>query len=785
MTPKPICPCGGFVHPATIFNPPGLATIRYRMGDYITFREALLQPLPNEQALTLWRPGASGDLAVQLLEWWAYVADVLTFYDERVANQQYLRTADLEESARRIVRILGYRPRPGIGATGQVAALVKGPKPIVVPAGYQIQSKPGPGQQPQTFEVDQPVTAGLPDRVDADPPPNGAVTSGILLAGQNPTATPGEVLLVVNRGWAAASTDFAAFVTVASVSLEADPRGVKNTRIAFTTAIAPAQAAPGLRILRSGNSIGLWAFNGAIFSSNTVHLASLARDIQVGDIVAFDEGGSSPSLTAVLAVSNSEKVWFANTPDPDVPVADKVLIPIPHTVLGFSGTVDTADLTTNRSVTRLRYLWRDVGTPIAVPASSASGTPLALTPAPGAAFPLLPAGATVLLEDGQGDGVAGAVVSSSAAALSVTPTVPSVLRAPLDVLFNVLNVSRGKTVPNEVLGSGDATVAGQEFTLKKSPLTYLASADPSTAEGYKSTLRVWADGVEWHEASSFYGAAPDDKIFVTKEDENQKTHVQFGDGVRGARLPAGTNNVTASYRYESGAELPDTGKLTVMLKPLPGLKGIVNPVQPFGGSDPDLAARLRQLAPKSVLTFGRAVSGADYEAIAAATPGVVRAKAYWSFNTERQQTTVTVLVGDTPGAVTAAQQALARSADPNRPLIVQQALPLPIRLRVDALLLPGYRSVDVLPALIAALDDPDAGLLGKNVVRIGQTLFRSQIFAACLAVTGVASVELLLLRRKSFSFNLLNGYKAFAGEGRFFQLDPADLVVNLQEAPNA
>jgi hypothetical protein len=178
------------------------------------------------------------------------------------------------------------------------------------------------------------------------------------------------------------------------------------------------------------------------------------------------------------------------------------------------------------------------------------------------------------------------------------------------------------------------------------------------------------------------------------------------------------------------------------------------------------------------------VSGADYEAIAAATPGVARAKAYWSFNTERQQTTVTVVVGDTPGAVTAAQQALARAADPNRPLIVQQAVPFPIRLRIDAVLAPGYRIAGVLPALTAAISDPDAGLLGQNVVRIGQTLFRSQIFAACLAVPGVASVELLSLRRKSGFFNLLPSYRAFAGEGRFFQLDPADLVINLQEAAN-
>ena len=115
MSDEPICPCGTLVHPAVIFNPPGLSVIRYRVGDFLTFREALLRRLDGEQALRAWRPGATGDLAVQMLEWWAYIADVLTFYNERIANQDYLRTADLPESLQRLIRILGYRPRPGIG----------------------------------------------------------------------------------------------------------------------------------------------------------------------------------------------------------------------------------------------------------------------------------------------------------------------------------------------------------------------------------------------------------------------------------------------------------------------------------------------------------------------------------------------------------------------------------------------------------------------------------------------------------------------------------------------
>jgi hypothetical protein len=147
----PICTCGQFVHPSVISNPPGLSSIAYRAGDYTTFRHALLLPRAGETELTrpsgakvtqVWRPGAQGDLAVQMIEWWAYLASVLTFYNERVANQAYLRTADLAESVGRLVRLLGYRPRPGIGATGLLAALVNSPRPLTLPRRFRASPAP-------------------------------------------------------------------------------------------------------------------------------------------------------------------------------------------------------------------------------------------------------------------------------------------------------------------------------------------------------------------------------------------------------------------------------------------------------------------------------------------------------------------------------------------------------------------------------------------------------------------------------------------------------------------
>ena len=127
MNTQAPCTCDVFVHPAEIFNPPGLASIAYRAGDFTSFRRALLLARPGESALKLWRPGGRGDLAVQLVEWWAVLADILTFYNERIANESYLRTATERFSLLQLARMIGYELWPGVappvayqGATGEV-----------------------------------------------------------------------------------------------------------------------------------------------------------------------------------------------------------------------------------------------------------------------------------------------------------------------------------------------------------------------------------------------------------------------------------------------------------------------------------------------------------------------------------------------------------------------------------------------------------------------------------------------------------------------------------------
>ena len=64
-----------------------------------------------------------------------------------------------------------------------------------------------------------------------------------------------------------------------------------------------------------------------------------------------------------------------------------------------------------------------------------------------------------------------------------------------------------------------------------------------TAEGV--ALEVGAD--LWERVATLESSGPEDRHYTTQEDEQGRTVVTFGDGVRGARLPSGAQIVTATY----------------------------------------------------------------------------------------------------------------------------------------------------------------------------------------------------------------------------------------------
>jgi hypothetical protein len=139
--------------PAPIGNRPGLSAIAYRIGTFATFREALIESLSHTPELTALRTRVSDDYTITAIELWCAVADVLTFYIERGANEAFLRTATQRDSLLRIVRLIGYELGPAVAATAQLAFTLEPSAQALIPAGTRVQSVPGEGEKPQTYET--------------------------------------------------------------------------------------------------------------------------------------------------------------------------------------------------------------------------------------------------------------------------------------------------------------------------------------------------------------------------------------------------------------------------------------------------------------------------------------------------------------------------------------------------------------------------------------------------------------------------------------------------------
>src|SRR5258708_6404719 len=109
--------------PGRIDNRPGLSAIAYRVGTHAQFKETLQTRLSGsgQPALSGLTTRDNDDFSIALLDAWATVGDVLTFYQERIANEAYLRTATERLSVLELARLIDYQLRPGVAANTYLA----------------------------------------------------------------------------------------------------------------------------------------------------------------------------------------------------------------------------------------------------------------------------------------------------------------------------------------------------------------------------------------------------------------------------------------------------------------------------------------------------------------------------------------------------------------------------------------------------------------------------------------------------------------------------------------
>ena len=218
-------------------------------------------------------------------------------------------------------------------------------------------------------------------------------------------------------------------------------------------------------------------------------------------------------------------------------------------------------------------------------------------------------------------------------------------RKTVTINANVAAATHGETV-QEALGSGDGARTNQRFQLRTPPLTYVSAP---TASGGDSTLAVRVNDVEWKEVGSLLGGGERDQSYIVRTDGDGKSHVIFGDGHSGARLPSGTENVMGTYRSGIGPDGEVRAASLALMQTRPhGIREVTNPLAATGAAAPEVLEDARANAPLTVLTLDRIVSLQDFEDFARAFAGIGKAQAVvlWNGQTRLVHITVASAQGD-------------------------------------------------------------------------------------------------------------------------------------------
>lgn len=139
-------------HPAC---PPPQRTqpeINYLAKDYGSFRQLILDRL----ALTMpsWKETHVPDIGIMLVEVLAYAGDYLSYYQDAVATEAYLRTARQRISVRRHVRLIDYQMHEGCNARAWITVETGTDTPFDPQQTFFTTALPGNADQ-RVFQEDE------------------------------------------------------------------------------------------------------------------------------------------------------------------------------------------------------------------------------------------------------------------------------------------------------------------------------------------------------------------------------------------------------------------------------------------------------------------------------------------------------------------------------------------------------------------------------------------------------------------------------------------------------
>ncbi len=772
------------------FNRPGLRALAYRLGTHRNFFHRMLVRLPTQaipdgpnkgtRPLAKLTTRAADDPAIALLDAWASVADVLTFYQERIANEGFLRTATERRSVLELARTIGYELNAGVAASTFLAFTVEdapgAPGVATVPLATRVLSIPGQGQLPQTFETTEAIEVraewnALRPELTA-PQTIARGTKELYLKGVTTELKPGDGLLLVaeerEKDPGSERWDFRILKTVTpsadgsythvtweeGLGHEAPATEPAKEHVKFFAmrqrAALFGHNAPDPRLFNtSATGIGdLLTADGKHWKDFQIRNAQIDLDAVYPNIVAGSwvvlTSAALPAksgLRSYVELYQAQRVSFSSRADFGLSAQFTRIEPDTTEHLNLFGLRQTTVFVHSES---LELADKPLNDPIQGNKICLDRLVQGLVPRRTLNF----SGKPHLAEKEDPTVNEVAFIEAVAAERERTritlshPLEHSYERTTVTINANIARATHGETVKDEALGSGDGAKPNQRFALKRPPLTYISAP---TASGARSALAVRVDGVLWQEVPSLFGLDTRSQGYIVRIDDDGKTRVVFGDGEQGARLPTGTENVVATYRSGiglAGNVLAD--KLTLLqTRPL-GVRGVTNPLAASGGADLEALDEARTNAPLTVLTLERIVSLKDFEDFARAFAGIGKAKAQTLWTGEQRLIHITVAAANGDGVSPTSElyinlvRAIGAQRDPVQRVVVASFKRHIFSLSASVLFDPRYVREDVEVQVSNAL--LDAFSFEKR--EFGQPVTAAEVVTVMQTVQGVVAVDL-------------------------------------------
>jgi len=286
----------------------------------------------------------------------------------------------------------------------------------------------------------------------------------------------------------------------------------------------------------------------------------------------------------------------------------------------------------------------------------------------------------------------------------------------------------------------------------QAPASALATTDPRKAlpaVTLTSPAGVWVPRYDLLDSDRF------SLDFVVEMEDDRVAHLRFGDDVHG-RQPIPGHTFSAIYRFGSSTGGNIGREAMRRVVGTRGVELVRNPLPATGGQDPELFEAIKQLAPQAFRRQDRAVTEADYGVVARRHPEVLNAAARMRWTGSWWTVFLTVERRGGLGVDLGFRDELAGFVDQFRlagyDVEVEGPIYVPLDIAVAFCSRDGFFAEDVRQGIVAAL----TGRAGSRTAEaffapdrftFGQSLYLSQVYAAVLAVPGVASVAVTRFQR--------------------------------------